>query len=62
MDIEFIEADDWTELVVDGKRVYGNHSIRPKELLNLLGIQYKTTYIEGEEEFFEYLETKEKAY
>ncbi len=41
-DIKFATADDWTAVYIDGKKVYGNHSIDGRHLLELLGIPYES--------------------
>lgn len=58
--IEFVETDDWVELVIDGERIYGNYSISSKELLKILGIKYTETYIEDKEAWNEHWSSKRK--
>lgn len=55
MTIEFIETDDWVELVVDGKRVLGNHTLRTSDVLRAIGVEFKEIYIEDNDEFLDYL-------
>ena len=45
-DIKFVFADDWTGLYVDGKLKYQNHSIDERKLLELLGIEFSSIYVE----------------
>lgn len=52
--IEFVETDDWMELLLDGKRVFGNHSIDVKEMLELLGVTYSEIWVEGEDAWDEW--------
>lgn len=36
------EQGDWIEVYVDGKSVYGGHSVRPEELLELANVSYES--------------------
>lgn len=57
MKIEFVGADDWVELFIDGNLAYRNHSISAEKVLELLNIEYTSTYFEEEDEFAEYIQT-----
>ena len=48
--IQIRETDDWIDIRIDGKDVYGNHSIDGTSLLVLLGINYEYKYIEYDDE------------
>jgi hypothetical protein len=54
IDVVVWEAGDWIEVYVDGKRIPsgGGHSINGREMLELLGIPFTTTYVPDNEDAF----------
>ena len=39
------EDGDWSEIYIDGKSAYGNHSIGWWQVLDILGIEYDTVEV-----------------
>jgi hypothetical protein len=54
IDVVVWDAGDWIELYVDGRRVptSSGHSIDGREMLELLGIPFTTTYVPDNEDAF----------
>ncbi len=42
-------VDDWIAIYIDGKRAYEGHSIDPRTLLDIIGVDYSSEYIEPDE-------------
>lgn len=59
MKIEFVRTGDWEVFLIDGKRVMANHSIDAQDVLLAIGIDFRDTYIDDKDEFFNYLKSTE---
>lgn len=44
--IDIIKSDDWTALYLDGVLVYENHSLSAVDLLEYLGVDYTSEWLE----------------
>lgn len=44
--IHLAECDDWIAVYKDGQKVYENHSVDPRTLLEALGIPFTSVYDE----------------
>jgi len=49
MKIFLAKTDDWTEVYIDGKSVYGNHRVSESEILSLAGIEWESKWYEEED-------------
>jgi hypothetical protein len=43
--VTIYRLDDWIAMYVDGKLAIQQHSLRPEEVLDLLGVKYTSTYV-----------------
>lgn len=47
-DIEIHSVDDWVAVYIDGNLKYSDHSIRGRDMLDILDIQYNSYFHEGD--------------
>lgn len=55
--LELVTLEDWVVVLVDGENVYENHSVSNLKLLQLIGIPFTRTDMDGktDEELEDYI-------
>lgn len=44
--VHLVYMDDWQALYVDGKLVLENHSLRAKDILKAIGVEFQALHLE----------------
>jgi hypothetical protein len=50
MKVNIVSVDDWEVLYIDGKKVDEGHSLRVEDVLKHIGIEFKSEFLEPDEE------------